>query len=451
MANVREIWRREVETFEKQNPGSKALYSRARESLPGGNSRTLAYYPPFPLYMKRGEGPKVWDVDGNVRIDLFNNATSLAHGHAHPDIVRAIHEAASQGTAFASCTEWEIRLAEILVERVPSVERVRFTNSGTEANIGALRAMRAFTGRSKIAKFEGGYHGSFDDVSISVHPAADAAGDREAPNSVPDSEGIPPEVVGNVVVLPFNDLEGVERILRSLKNELAGMIVEPIMGGAGMITPKPEFLQGLRDLTRELGMVLVFDEVMMFRLGWSGAQGCFGVEPDLTSFGKIIGGGLPVGALGGREDIMALFDPSGDGPTRIPHAGTFNANPATMAAGVASMELLDPAAFDQMAADGEYLRRNLKELTQSAGAKAQVTGEASLFKFHFTDEPLRDSRAAHTSDRDLERLLFLYALNRGIFIHSLARGCLSTVTRQAEMDPFLEVAEGFFPEIVNTH
>ncbi len=450
MANVQEVWQREVRTFEKQNPKSKSFYSRAREYLPGGSSRALTYYPPFPLYAKRGEGSKFWDVDGNVRVDLFNNATSLAHGHAHPDIVRAICEVASQGTAFASCTEREILLAEILVSRVPSVEKVRFSNSGTEANVCAIRSMRAFTGRPKIAKFEGGYHGSFDDVSISVHPAVDAAGDREAPNSVLDSEGIPEEVAGNVVVLPFNNLEGVKGILESFKDEIAGVIVEPIMGSAGMISPVPGFLQGLRDLTLELGMLLVFDEVMMFRLGWSGAQGYFGVNPDLTSFGKIIGGGLPVGALGGSEKIMKLFDSSGDGPTRIPHAGTFNANPATMAAGVVSMELLNTTAFDQMASDGEYLRRNLKGLIQSTGIPAQVTGEGSLFKIHFTEETLIDSRAAHTSDRNLERLFFLYALNRGVFINSLARGCLSTVTRQAEIDPLLEIGDNFFREIATT-
>ena len=199
-------------------------------------------------------------------------------------------------------------------------------------------------------------------------------------------------------------------------------------------------------------MLLMFDEVMMFRLSRSGAQGLFGVTPDLTSLGKIIGGGLPVGALCGREDIMALFDPSegGGGGTRVPHAGTFNANPVTMAAGVATLENLDDAAFEQMAFDGDYLRRNLKELIQSTGVAAQVTGEASVFKIHFTMEDLVDSRSAHTSNRGLERLLFLYGLNRGVFTNTLSRGCLSTVTHQAEIDLFLEVVEGFLREIANS-
>ncbi|MBI2880934.1 MAG: aspartate aminotransferase family protein [Candidatus Tectomicrobia bacterium] len=446
MTPLTEIRRREEETYAKQNPRARALYERAVRSLPGGSTRTLTYFPPFPLYVSRGEGPRLWDVDGNVRVDLFNNATSLIHGHSHPEVVRAIQEVAGFGTAFASATEWEIRLAEILVERLPSVERVRFCNSGTEANVMAVRAMRAFTGRPKIAKFEGGYHGSFDDVSVSVHPSAEAAGDRRFPRAVPDSDGIPPEVIGNVVVLPFNDLEAVAERLRPLAREVSGVLIEPVMGSAGMISPRPGFLQGLRDLTRELGMLLVFDEVMMFRLSKAGAQGFFGVAPDVTTLGKIIGGGLPVGGLGGRADVMALFDPT-SGRTRIPHAGTFNANPVTMAAGVATLGLLDEDAFGRMAADGEYLRRNLRELVRSAGIPVQVTGECSLFKLHFTGEEITDSRSAHTSNRELERLMFLYALNRGVFINTLARGCLSTVTQQPEIDRFLEVAEAFFRDL----
>ncbi|MFQ5914838.1 MAG: aspartate aminotransferase family protein [Nitrospinota bacterium] len=446
MTSLSEIRVREETAFAARNPRSRELHERARRSLPGGSTRELTYFAPFPLYVSRGEGPRIWDVDGNVRIDLFNNATTLILGHAHPEVVRAVQEAAALGTSFASATEWEVRLAEMLIERLPSVERIRFCNSGTEATMLAVRAMRAITGRPKIAKFEGGYHGSFDEVSLSVHPSAEAAGDRRSPHPVPDSEGIPPGLLGNVVVLPFNDLEAVSERLRTLRAEVAGVLVEPMMGTAGMIPPRPGFLQGLRDLTRELDVLLAFDEVMMFRLSRQGAQGFFGVTPDLTCLGKIIGGGVPVGALGGRTDIMAIFDPSA-GRARVPHAGTFNANPVTMAAGVATLELLDEPAFEQLAADGEYLRANLRELLRPAGFPAQLTGEGSLFKLHFTAEEVVDSRSAHTSDRELERLMFLYALNRGVFINSLARGCLSTVTRQAEIDALLRVAEDFFREI----
>lgn len=446
MTPLAEIRRREEETYARQNPASLALYRRAVRALPGGNTRTLTYFAPFPLYASRGEGARLWDADGNVRIDLFNNATALIHGHARPEVVRAIHEMAGRGTAFASATEWEIRLAEVLIERVPSVEQVRFCNSGTEANMMAVRAMRAFTGRPKIAKFEGGYHGSGDDVSISVHPSPESAGPSRFPAPVADSDGIPPEVLGNVVVLPFNDLDAVAERLRPMRGEVAGILVEPVLGSGGMISPRPGFLQGLRDLARDLDMVLAFDEVMMFRLSRRGAQGFFQVAPDLTSFGKIIGGGLPVGALGGRADIMALFDPT-RGRTRIPHAGTFNANPMTMAAGAATLELLDEEAFRQMVALGEYLRRNLREVTTSAEIPARVTGEASLFKIHFTDQEIVDYRSAQTSNRELERLMFLFALNRGVFINTLARGCLSTATTRGDVDRLLEVAEAFFKEI----
>ena len=446
MTPIAEILRREEATYIRQNPGSLALYQRARRALPGGSTRTLTYFPPFPLYAARGEGACLWDVDGNVRIDLFNNATALVHGHARPEVVKAMQELAGLGTAFASATEWEIRLADLLIDRVPSVELVRFCNSGTEANMMAVRAMRAFTGRSKIAKFEGGYHGSSDDVSVSVHPSPQTAGDRRSPSAVADSDGIPVEVLGNVVVLPFNDLEAVAARLRPMAHDVAGILIEPVLGSGGMVSPRPGFLQGLRELTRELGMLLVFDEVMMFRLSRAGAQGFFGVTPDMTSLGKIIGGGLPVGALGGGADVMALFDPT-RGRTRIPHAGTFNANPITMAAGLATMELLDDAAFRTMAALGEYLRRNLREIVSGSGIPAQVTGEASLFKIHFTREDIVDSRAAHTSNKDLERLLFLYALNRGIFINGLARGCLSTASAQDHIDRLLKVVEEYVGEI----
>jgi glutamate-1-semialdehyde 2,1-aminomutase len=446
MSGIAELRRREEASYTRQNPGSLALYRRALEALPGGSTRTLTYFAPFPLYASRGKGGRLWDVDGNVRIDLFNNATALIHGHARPEVVRAIHDVAGQGTAFASATEWEIRLAEILIERVPSVERVRFCNSGTEANMMAVRAMRAFTERPKVAKFEGGYHGSSDDLNVSVHPSPEAGGPRRSPRPVPDSEGITPDVIGTIVVLPFNDLEAVADTLRPLRGEVAGILVEPVLGSAGMISPRPGFLPGLQDLARELGILLAFDEVMMFRLSRDGAQGFFGVTPDLTSFGKIIGGGLPVGALGGRADVMALFDPRRE-RTRIPHAGTFNGNPATMAAGVATMELLDEAAFKQMASLGEFLRRNLREAVSAARIPAGVTGEASLFKVHFTAEEIVDYRSARTSNRDLERLMFLYALNLGVFINGLARGCLSTATTQGDVERFLDVAEAFFRDI----
>lgn len=421
------------QTYLARNRRSAELYARALNVLPGGNSRTTVFFSPYPFYAVRGEGFRVWDADGNVRVDFLNNYTSLILGHAHPKVVAAIAEAAARGASFAAPTEYEIQLAEELCRRVRSVERVRFTNSGTEATMLAIRAARAYTGRPKIAKFEGGYHGSHDYAAVSVSPDPDRAGPAERPRPVPDGPGVPDAVLGTVVVLPYNDLEAVRRILEVEGREIAAVLVEPLMGAGGAIPATVEFLRGLRELTRQYGIVLIFDEVIAFRLAYGGAQAYFGVEADLTTFGKIIGGGLPIGALGGRAEIMDLFDPRR--PDRIGHGGTFNANPVAMAAGLATLAELTPAAYEHLNRLGELARRRLRQAFERLGIPAQVTGAGSIFAVHFTAEPVTDYRSARRGAHpQLLCRLHLGLLNEGVIIAPRGMGCISTPMTEAEVE-----------------
>lgn len=339
-----------IRAYEAKTPRSKALHARALKVMPGGNSRTTTFFDPYPFYAARGEGARIWDVDGVERLDFNGNYTSLILGHASPEVVKAIQEAAALGASFPAPTEHEIRLAEILTQRIPSMESVRFANSGTEATLNAVRVARAFTGRQKIAKFEGAYHGTHDWVMVSVTPDLALAGSRKRPKPVAGSAGVPPAVLKHVVVLPWNDPDACEKILAREGDSLATLLVDPLLGIGGVLPPAGGFLERLRAVTERTGTLLIFDEVISFRVAPGGAQERFGVRPDLTTLGKIIGGGLPVGAFGGRADVMAAFDPR-QGRGRISHGGTFNANPLTMAAGVATLEALTPERYRQLDAD----------------------------------------------------------------------------------------------------
>jgi glutamate-1-semialdehyde 2,1-aminomutase len=436
----------ELAEYRRQNPTSLARFEAAKRVIPGGNTRLTAYFPPYPFYAVRGEGCRIVDVDGNVRLDFYNNATSLIFGHAYPPVVAAIAEQAAHGTAFAIPTEAEMALAQLLVANVPSIDKIRFTNSGTEGVLFAIRAARAFTGRDKIAKCEGGYHGTADHVSISVTPELSRAGEAQRPAAVPASAGITRRTVDDVVILPFNDLAGAAALVEAHRHELAAVIVEPILGSCGYVPASREFLQGLRALTDRLGLLLIFDEVQTFRLSMGGAQARLGIAPDLTVLGKIIGGGLPVGAVGGRDDIMAAFDATAGAP-KIPHAGTFNGNPLTMRAGLATLQALTPALYERLNGLGEELRQRLRGLCGRYRVPVQVTGEGSLFGIHWSAEPVTDYRSAQRADKSLAYKFFLHALNHGIFFTTRGGGCLSIPMTEAELGAFLDVLEGFLKKI----
>ncbi len=429
-----------VAGYQKSTPRSRRLYDRALKVMPGGTTRTSVYFLPYPPYVTKGRGCHISDVEGRRRIDFVNNYTALILGHAHPQVLRAAREALSKGSAFASPTESEIRLAQIIKDRVSSVEQLRFVNSGTEAAMFALRTARAFTGRPKIAKFEGGFHGTYDWVQVSVRTPVEKLGPREAPLSVPEAAGIPSEVADQVVVLPFNDKENVGRILKRHRGEIAALIVEPIPAMAGMIPPRDGFLSFLQEITREEGIVLILDEIITLRGHQGGAQALSGVKPDLTLMGKMIGGGFPVAAFGGRADIMALLDPRSGAPA-IPHPGTYNGNPVGMAAGIATLKLLTPRAFEHLNNLGELLRKRLNHLFARLGVAAQAIGVGSLFFLHFTDQDITDYRVTRSADLAKLREVFLGLMEEGIFFSERGMGCLSTPMTEREIDRFVKGME----------
>lgn len=393
---------REEEVYRLRTPASRRFFAEAREYLPGGDSRSTLFYRPYPAVMDRGEGCWLYDIDGNRLLDFTGNHSSLVHGYGHPAIAEAVQHQLGKGTCFPGSTEPQLRLAKLLCERIPSVERIRFTSSGTEASMNAIRAARAFTGRARIATIEGGYHGLSADATAGV------------------------------VALPFNEIDAAAGILEAEGEHLAAVVVEPVLGSAGMIPAEGDYLEMVRETTRRLGIILIFDEVVSFRVAMGGGQEYFGVSPDLTCLGKLIGGGFPLGAFGGRADIMALFDPTHGRPT-IPHPGSHNANPIGMVAGAVTLELLTRQAIDLLNTRGAAIRRGLGAAFADAGIAAQITGLGSLFAIHLTGRPVRSYRDTQGSDTDLRHQIFLGLFNEGVQIDPRGVGNVSTAIGEDEV------------------
>ncbi|HEX5991852.1 MAG TPA: aspartate aminotransferase family protein [Thermomicrobiales bacterium] len=429
-----------IADYRATSPRSAALHEAARRVMPGGDTRTVAFHAPYPLVITGGQGCRIHDADGRTYVDLLNNYTSLIHGHAHPAVVAAVSERLPHGTAFPAPNEAQTRLAEIIVERVASVDLVRFCNSGSEAVMNALRAARAFTGRDLIVKMEGGYHGTYDDVEVSVRPdpCDPASGPDHAPVGVLGTRGVPANTSDNVLVTPLNDIDAVERLMRERGQEVAAVIVEPVLGSAGMLPADQAFLESLRVLTLEHDALLIFDEVMSFRLEPGGMQQHYRVRPDLTTFAKIIGGGFPVGGFGGRASVMEQFDPLRPAP--LWQSGTFNGNLITMVAGVAAMEAYTPGEVARINALGERLRDGLRTALQDAHVPAAVTGYGSFAGVHLGPTAVRTYRDAALSDKALNRLLHLALLLEGIFVAPRLSMCTSTPMDDATID---EVVAGF--------
>ena len=423
--------------YPESAPRSHALYERAKRVLPGGNTRSTVYMRPFPLYAVRGEGCRVWDADGVARIDAINNYTSLIHGHAHPALLAAAAAQLALGTAFAMPTEAEIVLAELLVGRLPAVDQVRFCNSGTEAVMLAIKAARAFTGRPRIAKVEGAYHGTYDFAEVSLDPSPrDWGGKRPKPLAA--ARGTPDSVLAEVVPIPFNDPMAADALIRAAGGSLAAVLVDPLPNRAGLIPADANYLAALAEAARAVGALLIFDEVISFRLGYHGAQGLWGAAPDLTAVGKIIGGGFPVGAVGGRADVMAVFDPSAGRPA-VPHGGTFSANPVTMRAGTAAMALLDPPAFARLDAMGERVRDGFRRALHDAGCAGQMTGAGSLLRVHLIDRKLSDYRSAWLAPEEAARLTALHRalLDCGVLAAEYGLMALSTPMTESDLDALI--------------
>jgi glutamate-1-semialdehyde 2,1-aminomutase len=422
------------EEYVSKTPKSRALYERARRVLPAGVSYGLRYFEPYPFYTARARGSKLYDVDGNDYVDFWLGHSALILGHSPPAVVEAVRRQLENGTQYGTSHELEIELAEQVAKMVPNAEMVRFTNSGTEANMYATRLARAYTGRRKIAKFEGGWHGGYDALHVSVI----------YPFNVPESAGLTSGALQDTIVLPFNDLDGVKERLKN--EEVASIIIEPVLGAGGAIPAEKEFLEGLREFCDEKGMLLVFDEVITgFRLAPAGAQQYYGVASDITVLGKILGGGFPVGAFCGRREIMEKLDTRlYERPRYCFHGGTFAANPITMTAGSATLKILeDGRLISQLNRLGDKTRGRLREIFEANGVEVQVTGVSSLFNTHFTKEEVKDVNAAFKADRKKLVEYDLDLISNGVFSLPTHTKALSTAHSEVDVEKMLSETEEY--------
>ena len=424
---------------------SEDLYQRALQVLPGGVSRNTVLRRPHPFYAVKGEGCWVTDIEGKRRLDCANNMCSLIHGDAHPAIVAAVSEQLKNGTAFTFATEVEVLYAEHMCRRSPSFEKIRFVNSGTEAVMSCLKAARAFTGRTKIAKIEGAYHGIYDYAEVSQTSNPHNWGDLRHPRSNPVTRGTSQGVLDDVVVIPFNDPETAVAILSKHPGELACVLVDPMPHRVGFIPATKEYIEALRRWTAEDGALLVFDEVITFRSEYEGAQSWYAEPPDLTALGKMIGGGLPVGALAGRADVMDVLNPLAE-KVLFPHSGTFSANPLVMAAGRTAMDLYDREAVARLNALGDRARRQIAEAIVESGYPASVTGAGSIFRIHMTPKAPTTYREAYVDPNRAKRTKALldYAFEHGVMLINTCSGALSTAMTEREIDTLAEVLLGGF-------
>ncbi len=389
---------------------SGKLFSEARKYIPGGvNSpvRACRSVGCDPVFITRAKGASVFDADGNEYVDFVCSWGPMIMGHSHPDIVDAVQKAAADGTSFGAPTPSEIELAAMVVEAVPSIEKIRFVNSGTEATMSAVRLARGYTGRDVVVKFDGCYHGHADSFLVK-------AGSGVLTLGIPGSPGVPEDIVKKTVSIPYNNEEVLEKTLRDEDLDIACVIVEPVAGNMGCVMPQPGFLEKLRSLTEELGIVLIFDEVITgFRLSYGGAQEYYNVLPDLTCLGKIIGGGLPVGAYGGKAEIMDQIAP--DGP--VYQAGTLSGNPLAMAAGTAALKLLQHSTFyTELERKAERFGEGLQAIAVATGVSTQLNRVGSLMTSFFTDEKVTDFDSAMKADTDLYAAHYRHMLSRGIYL-----------------------------------
>jgi glutamate-1-semialdehyde 2,1-aminomutase len=423
--------------YRSRTPKSARLFAEAEKVLPGGVTHSNRYWPPYPLYVDRVSGSRMHDVDGNQYIDYWVANGTMFMGHAHPAVREAVSKVLERGTHFGVSHDLLPKLAAKVVQLVPSADTVRFTNSGTEASAHSLRIARAYTGRRKIARFEGTFHGILDGIYVGFRTPFDR----------PDCAGIPAAAYQDLLICPFNDLERTAEILRRHRDDLAGVILEPV---SGVIPAEPAFLRGLRELCDELGAVLIYDEIVTgFRMAPGGAQELFGVLPDITLLGKVLGGGFPVGAVGGRREVMEVLNPRRKTAERVDIYGTYSGNVAVMAAGLATLELLaDGRAQRQAAALGERVAGGLREILGRHGEKAAVSRVGSLFQIYFdTERPPKDHREEAKTDTARRRRYHIALMTRGVFFKPGSEGRVSAAHTQQDIDETLERIESMIEEI----
>jgi glutamate-1-semialdehyde 2,1-aminomutase len=419
---------------------SEELFERAKGVIPGGVSSPVRAFKAVggsPLFVARAEGARFWDADGRAFVDYVGSWGPMILGHAHPAVIEAVREAALRGTSYGAPCALEVELAERVVRHLPSVEKVRFVSSGTEATMSALRVARGFTGRRKILKFDGCYHGHADSLLV-------AAGSGVATLGIPGSPGVPEGTVADTLVVPFNDVAAVEAVVSAHGRDLAAVIVEPVCGNMGTVAPRPGYLEALREITRRNGTVLVFDEVMTgFRLALGGAQQLYGITPDMTCLGKILGGGLPAAAYGGRKDIMATVAPEGP----VYQAGTLSGNPLAMAAGAALLDLLAmPGTYEALEARSARLEEGLRRAARQAGATVTVNRVGSMITVFFCAGPVTDYATAKASDTKRFARFFRAMLERGVYLPpaQFEAAFVSLAHGEAEIDATVAAAAEAF-------
>lgn len=424
----------------RQKRKSKEIYKQACNVIPGGVSRNTVFRQPHPYYVANASGCYVTDIDGVQRIDFANNMASLIHGHAHPAIVNAVIDQLQKGTAYTMATEAEVVFAQLLCDRVPGFEKIRFVNSGTEAVMTMIKASRAYTDRPKIAKAEGAYHGTYDFAEVSQTANPTNWGNINKPNSVPLANGTPHGVLNDVVIFPYNDIERTIAILDRQANKIACVLIDPVPHRVGLLQGTNEFVEALHKWTRANGALLVFDEVVTLRVNYGGAQEKYSVRPDLTALGKMIGGGFPVGALAGRSDVMKVLDPR-ESKLLFPHSGTFSANPITMTAGRVAMELFDKEAILKLNVLTQKAINQIEEAIRIADVPVSITGAGSMFRIHLRATPPTTYREAYQTKEAtvlINALIdYLFFTEKIMMVNTCA--CMfSTALTQKEVDKLAE-------------
>ena len=421
---------------------SKEIFEEARRVIIGGVSRNTVFRKPFPDYAAKAIGCHITDIEGVERIDFANNMAALIHGHAFPPVIDAVIEQLQKGTAYTLASEIELNFAALLKDRVDSFERVKFMNSGTEAVMAMIKASRAYTGRSKIAKAEGAYHGTYDFAEVSQTASPDNWGDIDNPNSVPVAYGTPKSVLNEVLIYPYNDIERTLAILDKNAEDIACVIVDPVPHRVGLMEGTEEFIEAIYSWTRANSALMVFDEVVTLRVNYGGAQDKYSVPPDLTAMGKIIGGGFPVGALAGRAEVMSVFD-NHRNTILYPHAGTFSANPITMTAGYVAMDLFDQLSVMKLNELTETAIEQVKEVIQIAGVPISITGAGSMFRIHLKEnapENYREAYQPHAEKVLIKELMDFMYYQENILLINTCSCMFSTVIGQKEID---RLSEGF--------
>ncbi len=418
-----------LKRYEERTTKSKTHNETARRFLPGGDTRSIGFYQPYPVFAIEGKGAYLYDCDGNEYLDFVNNMTSLVNGHAHPHVTEALRKQLEKGTVHGIPVEPKYRLAEHLCNRTPSMDSLRFTNTGSEATLFAMRAARGFTGKDKFIKIDGGYHGNHDFVQVNLFPDMTT---QDLPRPYV-AKGIPSSVLKDMLVTPFDDLDTTENLLKENRGEVAAIILEPVLGTGGGVPGSSEYLQGLRQLADKHDALLIFDEIITFRLHEGGYQSMVDVEPDLTTLGKVIGGGFPIGAFGGRRDIMEIFNPTL--PDSITHSGTFTGNAMTMTAGLANMEIFGKEEIVKLNKQGKVFADGLRQALADTGTVGQIRELGSLIMVHFSSREMKTARdvvLGFMEYGELMKFFHLEMMNRGVYF--LHRGMFSLCTPMTEAE-----------------